>query len=220
MVIGHYAVGFAAKRFAPRTSLGTLIAAGTLLDLIWPVLLLAGIEVVAITPKATAVNPLTFISYPWSHSLIMSVAWGILFGTLYLLVRRYFVGAVIIALLVVSHWVLDFIVHVPDLPLVPGDGPRFGLGLWNSLPASLAVELSLFALGIWIYLTATTDRDRIGTWGLAGLAIFMLLIFAGATFGPPPPSTAAIAYSGLGQWLIVGLAAWVDQHRRATGARN
>jgi hypothetical protein len=219
MVIGHYAVGFAAKRWAPRTSLGTLIAAGALLDLIWPVLLLAGIEVVAITPKATAVTPLTFISYPWSHSLIMSIAWGILFGTSYLLVRRYFVGAVIIALLVVSHWVLDFLVHIPDLPLVPGDGPRFGLGLWNSLPASLAVELSLFALGIWLYLTATTDRDRIGTWGLAGLATFMLLIFAGATFGPPPPNTAAIAYSDLGQWLIVGLAAWVDQHRRATGAR-
>jgi hypothetical protein len=113
MVIGHYAVGFAAKRWAPRTSLGTLIAAATLLDLIWPVLLLAGIEVVAITPNATKVNPLTFVSYPWSHSLAMSVVWGILFGTGYLMLRRYLAGAAIVALLVVSHWLLDFIVHVP-----------------------------------------------------------------------------------------------------------
>ena len=219
MVIGHYAVGFAAKRWARRTSLGTLIAAAVLLDLIWPVLVLAGIEIVRITPGGTVVSPLTFVSYPWSHSLIMAIGWGILFGTLYLVFRRYLAGAIIIALLVVSHWLLDFIVHVPDLPLVPGNGPRFGLGLWNSLPASLAIELSLFALGIWIYVRTTTDRDRWGIWGLAGLVIFMLLIFAGATFGPPPPNTAAIAFSGLGQWLIVGLAAWVDQHRRSSGAR-
>jgi hypothetical protein len=219
MVIGHYAVGMAAKRWAPRTSLGTLFAAGALLDLIWPVLVLAGIEIVTITPGATVVTPLTFVSYPWSHSLVMSVAWGILFGTLYLLFRRYLVGAIIIALLVVSHWLLDFVVHVPDLPLVPGGGPRLGLGLWNSLPAWLVVELGLFALGVWIYTRTTRAHDLAGQWGLIGLIGFLLLIFAGATFGPPPPSTAAIAYSDLGQLLIIALAAWVDRHRRARGGR-
>src|SRR5215831_1946431 len=136
MILGHYAVGMMAKRWAPRTSLGTLFAAAALLDLIWPVLVLAGIEVVAITPGATEINPLTFIYYPWSHSLVMSIAWGILFGTGYFLIRRYLAGAIVIALLVVSHWLLDLIVHVPDLPLIPGSSPRFGLGLWNSLPAS------------------------------------------------------------------------------------
>jgi hypothetical protein len=219
MVIGHYALGMAAKRWAPRTSLGTLFAAGALLDLIWPVLVLAGIEIVTITPGATVVTPLTFVSYPWSHSLVMSVAWGILFGTLYLLFRRYLVGAIIIALLVVSHWLLDFLVHVPDLPLVPGGGPRLGLGLWNSLPASLVVELGLFALGVWIYTRTTRAHDLAGQWGLIGLIGFLLLIFAGATFGLPPPSTAAIAYSDLGQLLIIALAAWVDRHRRARGGR-
>lgn len=219
MIIGHYAVGMAAKRWAPRTSLGTLFAAAALLDLIWPVLILAGIEVVAITPGATVVNPLTFISYPWSHSLVMSIAWGILFGTGYLFVRRYLVGAIVVALLVVSHWLLDFVVHAPDLPLVPGNSPRVGLALWNSFPASLAVELGLFVLGLWIYARTTTARDLAGQWGLIGLTAFLLLIFAGATFGPPPPSIGAIAYSDLGQWLIVALAAWVDSHRRTNGRR-
>ena len=221
MVIGHYAVGFAAKRWAPRTSLGTLIAAATLLDLIWPVLLLAGIEVVAITPNATKVNPLTFVSYPWSHSLAMSVVWGILFGTGYLMLRRYLAGAAIVALLVVSHWLLDFIVHVPDLPLVPfpGNSPRFGLGLWNSLPATLIAELGIFALGLTVYIRSTKARDLAGQWGLIGMVGLMLLIFVGATFGPPPPDTATIAYTGLGQWLFVALAAWVDKHRRTNGRR-
>jgi len=219
MIIGHYAVGMAAKRWAPRTSLGTLFAAAALLDLIWPVLVLAGIEVVAITPGATAVNPLTFIYYPWSHSLVMSIAWGILFGTGYLLVRRYLVGAIVVALLVVSHWLLDFIVHVPDLPLIPGESPKFGLGLWNSLPASLAVELGLFALGLWIYIRTTKARDLAGQWGLIGMVIFLLAIYAGAIFGPPPPSSAVVAVTDLGQWLIVALAAWVDSHRRTDGRR-
>ena len=221
MLLGHYAVGMAAKPLAPRASLGTLIAAAILLDLIWPMLLLAGVEVVAIRPGATKVIPLVFISYPWSHSLAMSIAWAILFGTGYLMLRRYFTGAVIVALLVVSHWLLDFIVHVPDLPLIPfpGNSPRFGLGLWNSLPATLIAELGLFALGLWIYARATTARDLAGHWGLVGMIAVLLLIFAGATFGPPPPNTAAIAYSDLAQWLFIALAAWIDKHRRSNGQR-
>jgi hypothetical protein len=133
--------------------------------------------------------------------------------------RRYLAGAITIALLVVSHWLLDFVVHVPDLPLAPGNSPRFGLGLWNSLPATLIVELGLFALGLWIYVRTTTARDLAGQWGLIGMVAFMLLIFAGAIFGPPPPDTATLAYSDLGQWLIVALAAWVDRHRRVNGRR-
>jgi hypothetical protein len=214
MIVGHYAVGFAAKRWAPRTSLGTLFAAAALLDLIWPVLVLAGIEVVAIMPGATVVNPLTFISYPWSHSLVMSIAWAIAFGTGYLITQRYMRGAITVAVLVVSHWFLDFVVHGPDLPLVPGTSPRFGLGLWNSLPASLAVELGLFAVGLWIYARATKPRDPAGLWGLVGMVLLLLLIFAGAMFGPPPRSAEIVAVTDLGQWLIVAFAAWVDGHRR------
>ena len=213
MVIGHYAVAMGAKRWAPQTSLGTLVAAGVFLDLVWPVLVLRGIEVVAITPGATAVNPLVFVYYPFSHSLLMSIVWAVAFGATYYIARRYPAGAIAIGLLVVSHWVLDAIVHVPDLPLTLGDGIKIGLGVWRSLPLSLALELGLFAVGVWIYAASTKHRDSAGLWGFIGMIGLMLLIYAGATFGPPPPNVSAVAWSGIGQWLIVLLAAWVDRHR-------
>ena len=216
MVIGHYAVAMAAKRVAPRTSLGTLIAAAILLDLIWPVLVLLGIEIVKITPGGTAVTPLTFVSYPYSHSLLMSVVWGLLFAAGYFVARRYVPGSIAVGLLVVSHWILDAVVHVPDLPLTPWGSTRIGLGLWNSLPLSLGVELVLFALCVAIYVGTTSRRDATGTWGLAFLSALMLVIYAGAIFGPPPPSASAVAWTGMGQWLVVVLAAWMDRHRRAS----
>jgi hypothetical protein len=216
MVIGHYAVAMAAKRVAPRTSLGTLIAAAILLDLIWPVLVLLGIEIVTITPGATAVTPLTFVSYPYSHSLLMSVVWGLLFAASYFVARRYVPGAIALGVLVVSHWILDAVVHVPDLPLTPWESTRIGLGLWNSLPLSLGVELVLFAFCVAIYVGTTSRRDSTGTWGLALMSALMLLIYAAAIFGPPPPSASAVAWTDMGQWLVVMLAAWVDRHRRAS----
>jgi len=219
MVIGHYAVAMGAKRWAPAASLGTLIAAGAFLDLVWPVLVQLGIEVVTITPGATAVSPLTFVYYPYSHSLLMSVIWGVLFGSLYFIARRYAPGAIAVGLLVVSHWILDAIVHVPDLPLTLDDGVKVGLGLWNSLPLSLAVEVGIFVAGVWIYAATTKHRDSIGLWGFAGMIAFMLLIYAGATFGPPPPDASTVAWSDMGQWLIVALAAWVDRHRTVRQAR-
>ena len=218
MVIGHYAVGMAAKKWAPRTSLGTLIAAGAFLDLLWPVLVLAGIEIVAVTPGITPVTPLTFVSYPWSHSRLMSVVWGLLFAAGYFVARRYAAGVIAVGILVVSHWVLDVVMHVPDLPLVPWGGPRLGLGVWNSVPLSLAVELGLFGACVWIYLDATTSRDGIGAWGFVLLIFLMLLIYVGALFGPPPPSANAVAWGDMGQWLVIALAAWVDRHRRAQSA--
>ena len=216
MVIGHYAVAMAAKRVAPRTSLGTLIAAAILLDLIWPVLVLLGLEIVTITPGATAVTPLTFVSYPYSHSLLMSMLWGLLFAGGYYIARRYVPGSVTLGVLVVSHWILDAVVHGPDLPLTPWGSTRIGLGLWNSRPLSLSVELALFCFGLAIYIGTTTRRDSTGTWGLASMATLMLLIYVGAIFGPPPPSAGVVAWSDMGQWLVVALAAWVDRHRRAS----
>jgi len=215
MILGHYAVAMGAKKFAPRTSLGTLIAAAILLDLIWPALVLLGIEIVSVTPGATAANPLTFVSYPWSHSLLMSIVWGLVFAGGYFVARRYEAGAIVLGLLVVSHWVLDGVVHVPDLPLTPWDNVRIGLGLWNSLALTLAVELGLLGMGVWMYLRATSRRGGIGSWGFAAMIGLMLLVFAGAIFGPPPPNASAVAWGGMGQWIAVALAAWVDKHRRA-----
>ena len=116
----------------------------------------------------------------------------------------------------VSHWILDAVVHVPDLPLAPWGSTRIGLGLWNSLPLSLGVELVLFAFCVAMYVGTTSRRDSTGTWGLALMSALMLLIYAAAIFGPPPPSASAVAWTDMGQWLVVVLAAWVDRHRRAS----
>jgi len=213
MFLGHYAVAIGAKKVAPKTSLGTLFAAAAFLDLVWPVLVLAGDERVAVAPGATAFTPLDFEHYPISHSLVMSVVWGAVFGTVYFLVRRDRRAAAVLGALVVSHWALDAVVHRPDLPLTLGGDARIGLGLWNSITGTLAVELAMFAAGLWSYVRATRADDGIGGVGLAVFVLFLLVIYAGAAFGPPPPSANAIAWSDMGQWLVVLLAAWIDRHR-------
>jgi hypothetical protein len=213
MFLGHYAVALGAKRAAPAVSLGTLFAAAAFLDLVWPLLVLAGVEHVAIAPGNTAFTPLDFQSYPYSHSLLMSLVWALVFGGAYLLHKRRVLSAVVIGVLVMSHWVLDAIAHRPDLPLIPGGSERVGFGLWDSIAGTLAVELTMFATGLVIYLRTTRALDRTGTWGFVALAAFLLVIYAGAVFGPPPPSANAVAWSDMGQWLVIIWAGWVDRHR-------
>ena len=212
MFIGHNAVGFASKSLAPRTSLGLLMAAPMLLDLIWPVFLLLDIEHVRFDAGATAFTKLDFYNYPWTHSLLMAVVWGLLFGGAYWLKTRYKRGAIVLFAGVVSHWVLDFVTHRPDLPLYPG-GPKVGLGLWNSVPGTIVVELILFAAGLALYLRATRARDRIGSIALWALVIFLLLIFAANATSTPPPDWRPIAWVGLSAILIPIWAAWIDRHR-------
>jgi hypothetical protein len=213
--LGHFAAGLAAKRAAPGISLGTLFLAAQLADLLWPILVLAGIERVKIRPGITAVTPLDFVSYPWSHSLLALSAWGVLLGLAYAVARRGRAGAALLVVLVLSHWILDVASHRPDMPLAPGTGPKLGFGLWSSLPATLAVELGLFALGVALYARATTPRDRTGTWALSSLVGFMTAVYLGSVFGPAPPSSRAVAWSGLAMWLLIAWGYWIDRHRRA-----
>jgi len=146
MFVGHFALGFAAKRAAPRLSLALLFVAAQLADLVWPLLIAIGIEQVRIDPGNTAFTPLDFVSYPYSHSLALLVVWGLALAYAVCGVSR--TGA-ILAALVVSHWVLDWVTHRPDMPLYPGSA-QYGLGLWNSIPATVAIELAMFAAGVWI----------------------------------------------------------------------
>jgi hypothetical protein len=214
MFIGHFALGFAAKTAAPGVSLGTLFLACQLADLTWPTLVLLGIEVVEIDPGATAVTPLRFLSYPYSHSLAALLVWAAVLSGLYALLHRAGRGALsAVAMLVVSHWVLDVITHAPDMPLTPGGDTRFGLGLWDSVPGTLVVETSLFATGVWLYTRATVARDRAGRTGLWALVLFLAVIYAGNLFGPPPPSVQAIAGAGHAIWLLVIWGYWLDRHR-------
>ena len=215
MFLGHFAVGLAAKKFTPYTSLGTLLLSAQLLDLIWPTLLLMGTERVLIAPGDTAVTPLNFVSYPWSHSLVMAAVWAALFAALYMLIRRYPRGAIAACGLVLSHWVLDLITHRPDLPLLPIGGPVVGLGLWHSLPATVAVEGLMFALGLYLYKTNTEPVDAVGSYAFVAFAISLMGIYAASVFGPPPPDVTTVAYIGHAQWVLVAWGYWLDRHRVA-----
>jgi len=213
MFIGHNAFAFATKRIAPRGSLGVYTAAVMLPDLIWPIFLLLGIEHVRIQPGATRFTPLDFYDYPWTHSLVMTIAWGLFFGGIYMAMTRYLRGAVWVALGVVSHWVLDFIVHRPDLPLYP-HGPKFGLGLWNSPPATIVIESAMFAVAVLIYRSGTEPIDRIGSIGMWSFIIALALIYIANASGNPPPSARAVAYLALAGWLLPFWAGWFDRHRQ------
>jgi hypothetical protein len=214
MFIGHFALGFAAKKAAPAVSLGALFAACQLADLLWPTLVLLGVESFKIMPGATVVTPLVFTSYPYSHGLLPLMAWGALFGLGYmLLTRSKAVAGITIAALVVSHWVLDYIVHVPDLPLAPGVPGKFGLGLWNSLWGTLVVELGLFAIGMLVYLRMTKARDKVGLIGFWALVVFLVGVYLANLFGPPPPNLATVAWAAEAMWLVVLWGYWIDRHR-------
>ena len=215
MFLGHFGVGFGAKAAAPKTSLGTLFLAAQFTDLLWPTMLLAGLETVEIAPGITRVTPLRFTDYPITHSLIAVLGWAALFSGVYFLLKRYPKGAWVCGLAVISHWVLDALTHRPDLPLIPGGAARIGLGLWNSLPATLVVELAIFALGVGLYLRTTRAADRIGSIALWALVGFLLVIYFANIFGTPPPSVTALAWVGQAQWLLVIWAYWIDRHRRA-----
>ena len=216
MYIGHFGIALATKRVAPGTSLGTLIAASQFIDLIWPILLLSGVETVVIDPGNTVVTPLDFQRYPYSHSLATVMAWATLFSGTYWAVTRYRRGALTVWGAVVSHWVLDFISHRPDLPLWPGGTTFVGLGLWRSLAGTLLVEVALFAAGILFYLRATKAVDRTGKAALWALIIFLSVTFLANLFGPPPPPGAerVVAITAVLLWLLVPWGSLIDRHRR------
>ncbi len=212
MFIGHFGIALAAKRAAPKCSLGTFIFAAEFLDLIWPILLLLGIEHVRITPGITKVSPFDFYDYPISHSLLTVLGWSALIGIVYFAIRRSGRGAWIVALAVLSHWVLDFISHRPDLPLWPG-GPRVGLGLWNSWAASIAVEVLIFGTGVWIYVKMTRANDVVGRYGFWTLITLLFVGWISSMAAGPPPSVSSLAWGGLAMWLTVAWGWWADSHR-------
>lgn len=218
MFIGHFGLAFAtahAARAAPRLSLGTAFLAAQWLDLLWPTFLLLGWETVRIQPGASGVTPLVFEHYPITHSLVAALGWAAAVGMACALARRDARTAFAAAFLVLSHWVLDALVHVPDLPVSPAGPARIGLGLWNSMAATVAIEVPLFAIGAWFYgRRAWPDLDRAGRRALVGLVAFLAMIHAGNLLGPPPPSVAAIAWAGQAQWLLVAWAYWIESRLR------
>jgi hypothetical protein len=212
MFLGHFALALGAKRVAPGPSLGTTIMAAQWADGIWPVFVLLGLEHVRIAPGITTVTPLDFVSYPYSHGLLADLAWAALFALVYGSLRKDWRGAAWLAVLVLSHWVLDVVAHRPDMPTWPG-GPKLGLGLWNSLPATLGAEFALFGAGAWLYARSTPARDRLGDLLFCALVVVLALVFLASVFGPPPPSEQALVVTALLGWLFVAWGYWIDRHR-------
>jgi hypothetical protein len=213
MFIGHFGLGMAGKRWAPLPSLGTLFLAAQFVDLIWPIFLLTGVETVAIAPGHTAVTPLHFTYYPWSHSLLMSLVWALLFGGIYYLFRGHWKASFVLGGLVLSHWILDFITHIPDLPLTPWTSTLVGLGLWQSVTWTILVEGSIFVMGVIWYAKVTHAQNKMGSIGFWSLIGFLILVYVMNLIGPPPETVTQLGWVGLSQWILIAWAYWIDRNR-------
>ena len=221
MLIGHCGLAFAAKRVAPSVSLGTLLGAALLADLLWPLLVLAKAETFQIRIGATAVLPLEFLSHPYSHSLLALAFWGVvLAGSRAAFVRSGMTPVLTLGLLVVSHWILDVIAHVPDMPVAPGTEGGSGLGLWNSVPGTLIVEGGLLAAGVAVYAVTTWSTNAHGTVGLWVLVGAMVAGYLGAVLGPVPQTHATVLWGAMALWLFVLAAYYVDHNRTVSLRRD
>ncbi|MEQ9103424.1 MAG: hypothetical protein RIE53_01865 [Rhodothermales bacterium] len=211
MFVGHLAAALGAKTVAREAPLPLLIGASFGIDILWPVLLLVGAETVVVDPGNTAFTALDFAWYPWSHSLLMVVVWGVLLAGVVRMAGGSRRVASVSALVLVSHWVLDWITHGPDLPLWPG-GVETGLGLWHSVPGTLAVEGLLLVAALVVFFRVVDVPGRQGhlaLWSLVGLCV---LIWASQPFSPPPPGTTAIAVVGLSMWLLPLWGWWIERN--------
>ena len=212
MFIGHFGAGLAGKKPCKELSLGTLFMAAQWLDLVWPIFLILNIEVVKLNPGDTKLTPLNFEFYPFSHSLLYAFIWSVIFGSIYFLIKGKVKNSIILGALVMSHWVLDLFVHRPDLPLYP-NGPMEGFGLWNVPIVAIPLEIIIFGIGVYLYVSATKPKNKIGIFAFWSLIIFLVVIYLLNLFGPPPTDVKAIGYVGLAQWLIIFWAFWASKYR-------
>ena len=218
MFIGHYGVAFAGKKIDDKPSLGTLFLAAQFLDVLWPVFILVGLERVAIDPLPRRFLTLHFTSYPYSHSLVAAIFWSLVFAIVYYFIKKNLRVSVVLGALVFSHWVLDLIVHVPDLPLIPGIEIKVGLGLWNSTAMDDHRRGHNISSSEFYFILGPRERKIYGEiLHLWSLIIFLVFVYIINLIGPPPPSVTALGIVGLSQWLIIAWAYWADKNReRAT----
>ena len=212
MFVGHYGVSFAAKRVEPSIPLWALFLAVQFLDVLWAPFVLLGIEKVRIVPGFTASNPFDLYYMPYTHSLVAALLWSCVGGLAYQIVARPSRqrASAIVGLAVLSHWVLDFIVHRPDLPLYDNSA-KVGLGLWNAPALAFGLEGALLFGGIWLCL-----RGRLVlSFGTQVFGVVMLGIQAYVFFGPPPTSDRAFAWTALVAYAVFAMVIWWLQDRRA-----
>lgn len=208
MFIGHFGLGLASKRISKLPSLAMMFIAAQFLDLLWPILVLLKIETFNIEVGNTKLTPLNFEYYPYSHSLLMAVVWGLLFGIIYFLSTKNQKSSILLGALVVSHWVLDFITHRPDLQLSPFSDYKVGLGLWNYPTFAIILEFGIFFLGTYLYYNTVKPKRKIAFWLLIG---FFITVHLMNLLGPPPPNIEAVAWSANLMWIFVIWAWWIEK---------
>jgi hypothetical protein len=216
MGVGHFAVGLAAKRWAPRASLGWLVFAAIFADVLWGAFVLLGIERARIVPGITKAMPLDLQYVGISHSLVTVLGWGALLAAVYFARHRDVRAAAVVLACVFSHFVLDWISHRPDMPILPS-GPRVGLGLWNYPMAAIATEAALLLGGVWLYMRSTRPRAGASSRGLVVLVVALLAMNVGAYFGPPPPSVQAMVVLNLATLVVVWVLHRIDLNRQISG---
>lgn len=222
MFIGHYGIGLALKKVEPRLSLGMLIFGAVMLDILFGLFLLAGVEHAKIIPGVTVVSPFEFYDYPISHSAVGTVMWAAAGFLAYWLCptgdhtqrKR---PAFVFAIAIFSHFILDVISHTPDLTIFGNNSPRLGLSLWNSLAATMIVELGLLLSGIVLYRGATHSVSSSGKYGLSLFVLILIILSIGIVFGPPPDMISVGVFILAGQLALVALAFWVDRNRITNG---
>jgi uncharacterized membrane protein YeiB len=220
MFLGHYGVALALKRAEPKLSLGTLFVAVQLADLLWGFFLLVGWEQARIVPGHTAITPLEFLNYPISHSLVGALAWSFVAAALYYSwptrdTSRHWQAAAMVGLAVFSHYPLDVLVHIPDLPLSGSGSARLGLGLWNNPVATLIAEALVFGIGLTIYVRRGSKRHPVRLRRLLVVVLLLVGTYVASLLGPVPSSMTVVAVSDIVFLLVIAaLAAWAD--RRAS----
>ncbi len=213
MFVGHYGPSFAAKALKKSIPIWVLFVAVQLLDVFWSIFVLLGIEKVRIVPGITATNPLDLYYMPYTHSLDGALLWSVGAGIVYYLLRRKdgLAAAALVGGAVFSHWVLDVLVHRPDMPLYD-DSAKIGLGLWTVF--AFVLEIAVLFGGMYLYLRSTKPVTPIGRYGMPIFGFAMLVLQAFLFFGPPPSSATGAAITALGSYFgLAGIAWWLEKKR-------
>ncbi len=217
MFIGHYGMAIVLKRAEPRLSLFTLTVAALFVDLLWLIFIALGVEQMRIVPGYLAASQFEFVSYPLSHSLVAAVVWAAVVGAIYYSwptkdTAHHTKRTLILMFLVASHWLLDVAVHAPDLPLAGNDSTKLGLGIWKSIPATLAVEGGIVALGLGLLILWPPKRYQPRSLRLLVLGLVLTALEVVSIYAPPPPSlTAVMMGMVVTAPLLFLLIAWADR---------
>jgi hypothetical protein len=215
MFVGHYGPSFAGTALKKSIPLWVLFVAVQLLDVFWSLFVILGIEKVRIVPGITRTNPLDLYYMPYTHSLDGAMVWALAGGIVYWLFRRAdgWGGAAVVSAAVFSHWILDLLVHRPDLPLYD-NRLKIGLGLWNFPATALAIELALLFGGMYLYLRTTEAVSGAGRYGMVAFGFVMACVQVALFFGPPPSSDRAAAITALTLYAVFAAAAyWLEKKR-------